>query len=145
MSKANPTQFEFSNADVSVTFDRYPKKQREKLLTIRQLIFEAAAEENIEDLEETLKWGEPSYLTKKGSTVRLAWKKSFPKQVGVFFHCQTSLVETFKEIYQHEFTYDGNRAIVFEEEDTIPSEALKHCLSLSLTYHKIKHLPLLGI
>lgn len=145
MTKESPTQMDFNRADVSETFDRYPKKQREILLTIRQLIFEAAAEENIDDVEETLKWGEPSYLTKNGSTIRLAWRKSFPKQVGVFFHCQTSLIETFKEIHPHEFTFEGNRAIIFEEGDTVPVDALKHCLSLSLTYHKIKHLPLLGI
>ena len=138
-------QINFKNKDVFETFERYPSKQCDVLLSIRQLIFDAAAENSIEGLEETLKWGEPSYLTKKGSTIRLAWRKSFPKQVGVFFHCQTSLIETFKEIYRHEFTFEGNRAIIFKDGDHIPVDALKHCISLSLTYHEIKHLPLLGI
>jgi len=29
--------------------------------------------------------------------------------------------------------------------DKIPLVALKHCIALSLNYHRIKHLPLLGV
>ncbi len=39
---------------------------------------------------------------------------------------------------------EGNRAIVFNIKGKIPINELKHCFSLSLTYHKIKHLPMLG-
>ncbi|MCF6189069.1 MAG: DUF1801 domain-containing protein [Cocleimonas sp.] len=141
---ANPTP-KFENIKVSEVFDGYPDAQCEKLLFLRQLIFEAASEIGIDDLEETLKWGEPSYLTKNASTVRIAWRKSQPTQYGIFFNCKTTLVETFKEIYREEFTFEGNRAIVFEIGDSVPVEALKHCITLSLTYHKNKHLPMLGI
>jgi hypothetical protein len=37
-----------------------------------------------------------------------------------------------------------NRAIVFNVTDEIPVSELKHCVSLALTYHRIKHLPMLG-
>ena len=143
MRIATPVEFTYSN--VFETFERYPDQQRNTLLFIRQLIFDVAKHDGIDDLEEMLTWGEPSYITKNGSTLRLAWKKAFPKQVGVFFHCQTSLIETFKEVYPHEFRFEGNRAILFNENDPIPVEALKHCISLSLTYHTVKHLPLLGM
>ena len=54
---------------------------------------------------------------------------------------RTSLVDTFREIYSDTFRYEGNRAIVFWETDAVPTEALKHCIALSLQYHKLKHLP----
>ncbi len=46
---------------------------------LRHLVLETASEtEGVNKLEETLKWGEPSYLTKNGSTIRMDWKKSKP-------------------------------------------------------------------
>jgi hypothetical protein len=141
----SPTKASFESMEVANTYDNYPDRMSDKLLTLRQLIFEVASEIGIEELEETLKWGEPSYLTKHGSTLRLAWRKSSPQQYGIFFNCKTSLVETFKEVYPDQFKYEANRAIVFEATDIIPVDALKHCIELSLTYHKIKQLPMLGI
>lgn len=99
----------------------------------------------VSDIEETLKWGEPAYVTKSGSTIRLAWKSSAPNNYAVYFICSTKLVETFKEIYPSTFTFDDNRAIVFSLNEEPPMKPLEHCLLLSLTYHRIKHLPLLGV
>lgn len=141
----NLSKASFDSVEVFDTFERYPSAVSEKILSLRQLIFEAAVELDLEDLEETLKWGEPSYVTKNGSTVRIAWRKSFPDEVGMFFHCKTTLVDTFKEVYQDQFRFEGNRAILFKLDDAIPEDALKHCIALSLTYHDIKHLPMLGI
>ena len=62
----------------------------------------------------------------------------------MFFHCRTSLVATFRELYMEKFTFEGDRAIVFHENDEIPIDELKHCISLALTYHRRKHLPMLG-
>jgi len=134
----------FESIKVSEVFDRYPDAQCEKLLFLRQLIFETASKMGV-DLEETLKWGEPSYLTKNGSTVRIAWRKSQPTRVGIFFNCKTTLIETFKEIYPDTFKFEGSRAILFELNDQVPVDELQHCIELSLNYHKIKHLPMLGI
>jgi len=61
------------------------------------------------------------------------------------FHCRTRLVDTFKELYRDIFKYEGNRAIVIDEDDEIATNELKHCISLSLTYHRRKHLPVLGV
>lgn len=38
----------------------------------------------------------------------------------------------------------GNRAILFGIDEEIPEDALKTCIELALTYHSIKHFPLLG-
>jgi len=149
---ATPNQ-QSMNIAVSKVFDSYPDSVREKLLFLRQLILETALENGIDDLEETLKWGEPSYLTKKGSTVRIAWRKSYPNEYGIFFNCKTKLVDTFKEIYRDQFKFEGNRALLFSIDNidnpnfnkNIPVEELKHCIALSLTYRSIKHLPMLGI
>ena len=141
----SPIQASFESIEVASTFDSYPDKLCDKLLDLRQLIFETALALDIEELEETLKWGEPSYLTKDGSTIRIAWRKSKPEQYGIFFNCKTNLVETFREIYHDSFRFEGNRAIIFNQSDAVPIDALKHCIALSLTYHKIKHLPMLGV
>jgi len=136
----------FKNKEVEKVFDNYPKEIRVKLMLLRQLVIETAEEtDEIKTLEETLKWGEPSYLTKGGSTIRMDWKKTKPDQYAMYFNCKTKLVDTFKERYKDEFKYDGNRAIVFDKNDTIPVKELKHCILLSLTYHSKKNLPMLGI
>ena len=103
-----------------------------------------AKESNL-TLAEKLKWNEPSYLVDGGSTVRISWLKSFPNHYGMFFHCKTSLIETFKEIYPQEFNYEGKRALIFSLDDELPEKELKHCVKLSLSYHALKHLPLLGV
>jgi hypothetical protein len=106
---------------------------------LRELIFDTAANtEGVGDVEETLKWGEPAYVTsqtKSGSTVRIDWKKSRPGQYAMYFHCQTNLIETFRGLFAHEFEFEGNRAIVFTVGAPVPMDALAFCVSASLTYH----------
>ncbi|PKF60740.1 hypothetical protein CW745_12755 [Psychromonas sp. psych-6C06] len=129
---------------VQLKFDQYPHRAKQVLLLLRETIFEVAEYHGIDDLQETLKWGEPSYLSKKGSTVRFDWKSKYPDQFCIYFNCKTSLIDTFKELYGDVFIFEGKRALVFNLNADVPWEPLKHCLSLSLRYHKIKHLPLLG-
>jgi len=132
------------NREVEKKLNTYPVHIRERLNDIRALILEVAESCDLGKVEETLKWGEPSYLVKHGSTVRFDWKAKTPDQYAVYFNCNTKLVDTFKELYGGVFRFEGNRAIVFDEYDPIPRDQLKHCIELSLKYHKVKHLPLLG-
>ena len=135
----------FNSLEVEEVFACYPAVIRSKMIYLRQLVLETAAEiDSVKSVEETLKWGEPSYLTKGGSTIRMDWKPSKPDQYAIYFNCKTKLIDTFKEHYMGEFKIEGNRAIVFELNDRIPVEELKHCIALSLTYHNVKHLPMLG-
>ena len=134
-----------SDPKVKEVFDRYPKSVRKQMLNLRGLILNTASEiDGLEKLEETLKWGEPSYLTKYGSTVRIDWKEKDPAVYAIYFKCTSSLVETFKIIYKDKFQFGGKRAILFQLDDKIPEIELKHCISLALRYHKVKQLPLLG-
>ena len=116
------------------------------MYALRELVIETASEiDGLHQLEETLKWGEPSYLTKFGSTLRMDWKAKKPEQYALYFKCTSRLVETFKLHFNHTFCYEGKRAIVFKLDDKIPKEALKNCIKAALTYHKVKHLPTLGM
>ena len=129
----------FSDPAVEAVFSAYPKPLRTKLLALRRLIFETAeTTAGVGRLEETLKWGQPSYLTaetKSGSTVRIDRVKSTADRYAIYFHCQTDLVETFRELYPTEFNYAGNRSILLDASDEIPQAALRHCVALALTYH----------
>ena len=132
--------------DLSVKqkFASYPEDISVLLNRIRDLIFTVAKQDGISDITETLKWGEPSYISKIGSTIRFDWKAKYPDQYRIYFNCKTTLIETFKEVYSDTFTYEENRAIIFKKEQTVPFKELAHCISMSLRYKKIKHLDLLG-
>lgn len=129
---------------VKQKFMTYPESIAVVLHEIRDLIFQVAAQDGITTVEETLKWGEPSYIAKSGSTIRFDYKEKAPQQFCIYFNCKTKLIDTFKELYGDTFVYQGNRALVFELDQALPNKELAHCLSLALRYKKIKHLPMLG-
>jgi hypothetical protein len=135
-ASANPSM----DAAVAKAFGACPANIRRRLMGLRALIFRVAASTaGVGKLEETLKWGEPAYMTSEsgsGSTVRIGWKASAPTQYAMYFHCRTSLIETFRNLFPDEFTFAGNRAIVFEESDTVPMDALAFCVAAALTYHR---------
>src|ERR1700712_2541448 len=74
----------FSNSAVARIFDAYPPALRDKLLVLRALVFTTAASTaGVGEIEETLKWGEPAYVTtesRSGSTIRIDAKKSAATQ-----------------------------------------------------------------
>ncbi len=134
-----------SNPEVGRKFTTYPIHVRPRLQFLRSLIIETAIElGTISELEETLKWGEPSYLAAKGSTIRVDYKKRNPDRYAMYFKCTSKLVPTFKKVFGGTFTYEKNRAILFDINDGVPVEELKECIALALTYHQVKHLPKLG-
>ncbi len=127
-----------ANSAVEAVFVAYPKPVKAKLLVLRRLILDTAkTTKGVGLVEETLKWGQPSYLTletKSGSTIRIDQVKAEAGQYAVYFHCQTKLVETFRELYP-ELRYGGNRCILLNANDKAPEAALRHCVALALTYH----------
>jgi hypothetical protein len=127
------------NAKVAAVFRSYPRGVAAKLLALRRLILDvASATEGVGEVHEALRWGQPSYLTvrpRSGSTIRIDRVKSRPGRYAMYFHCQTTLVETFRRHYPSTFHYEGSRAIVFEESDRVPVGALRRCIALALTYH----------
>lgn len=135
-----------TDPEVELVISRYPEKVQGRLLHLRRLIIEAAKEsKEVSDLEETIKWGEPSFLTKYGSTIRIDWKRNKPDQYAMYFKCTSKLVPTFKLVFKDVFTFEGDRAIIFGIHDKIPIVKLKKCITAGLTYHKVKTLPMLGL
>lgn len=126
-------------------FSNYPDSVRDKMLHLRRMVEEVAWEIGLTDLEETLKWGEPSFLAKKGSTIRMDWKAKNPSQYAMYFKCTSKLVPSFRQVYDGLFDYEGNRAIVFQLDEEVPESELKDCIQAALTYHQVKNLPLLGL
>jgi hypothetical protein len=133
-----------SGAKTAAAFCAYPAKLRGRLESLRRLILKTAAKtEGVGPLEEALKWGQPSFLTarsKSGSTIRIDRVKASDDRYAIYFHCQTDLVSTFRELYPKKFGYEGNRAIVLDVNKKSDEKALAHCIALALTYHQRKSL-----
>ncbi len=131
-----------SNPKVKEVFSEFPPTTRKRLMELRRLIFKVASETvGVGELEETLKWGQPSYLTSKtksSSTIRIGKEKHTDGDYGIYFHCQTTLVDTFKELYGDKFKYEKNRAIIFYNNEEIPIPELSDCIAMALTYHNNK-------
>ncbi len=134
------TQPAFSDDQVAAVFAGYQEPVRTRLLDLRTLIFATAAEtDGVGHLVETLKWGEPAYLTERprtGSTIRINAVKGTDTGYALFVHCQTTLVATYRELYPDTFTFDGNRALLFSTQAPVPEDPLRHCIALALTYHR---------
>jgi Domain of unknown function (DU1801) len=130
--------------EVSRAFDAFPAPIGKRLLQVRALIFAtAAAHDEVGRLTETLKWGQPSYLTEEtgaGTTVRIDRLKG-NDGYAAYFHCQSGLVKQFRELYPDTFKYQGKRAIVFGSGDRVPAKELRHCIALALTHHARKKKP----
>ena len=102
---------------------------------LRQLIMDtAAALPQIGALEESLKWGEPSYTPRKkntGSSVRIAQRKD--GRVALHFICHTGLIDEFRDLYP-QLNFEGKRGIIVDMAKPLPEEELRHCIAKALTY-----------
>jgi hypothetical protein len=129
----------FADPAVEAAFDGRPPAVHRALLRLRQLILEAAgATAGVGPVTETLKWGQPAYLPSRpriGTTVRIDGLKGRDDAVGLYFHCQTTLVSTFRDLYPEIGEFQGNRAIVLSVDWTLPEDAVRHCAAMALTYH----------
>lgn len=133
------------NPQVAALFERFPAPARKLLLEIRRSILAIGKQvDSIGGVDESIKWGEPSYSTIAGSPIRLGWSPKSPDHVCVFFHCQTKLVSTFRILYPDTFVFDGNRCLRLPLKAQLPKHELAQCIELALNYHKLKKLPLLG-
>jgi hypothetical protein len=135
----------FADPAVEAVFGASPAPVKKRLLGLREMIFEVAASTpGVGELQETLKWGEPAYLTsasKSGSTIRIAPRPGSPTQYALYMNCQTTLVDTYRTLFPAEFNYEGNRAIVLDAGDEVPQDALRFCIAMALTYHRSKRRP----
>lgn len=131
--------------EISSLLGAYPQAAGEHLLAVRTLIYDVAAEHGLGKIDESIKWGEASFWVKGGIAVRVDWKEKQPAVIKVFFHCQTRLIETFREVYPEAFAYEGNRALLIPLADYAKHGVLAHCLSVVMRYQALKRLPMLGM
>jgi hypothetical protein len=126
--------------NVATAFSAFPERVRARLLEIRDLIFETAtAIEGVGPLTETLKWGEPAYLTQatgSGTTIRLGRSRSSERECAVLFNCRTTLVDDFRSQFPDVFAYEKSRAILLNAGKPLPKAPLSTCLGMALTYHR---------
>lgn len=128
----------FEDPNVERAFSAFPDEVKNGLLRLRGLIFDVAARtEGVGRLEETLKWGQPAYLTpetKSGTTIRLGCPKA--GGFAIYVHCQTSIVSDFQALLPDDFDYEGHRAIHFATAVDLPAEKLELFIARALTYHR---------
>lgn len=128
-----------TSPEVAATFDSYDPAIRAELLQLRQLVLDTAAETpGAGAVEETLRWGQPAYLTsesRSGSTIRLApTAAGSPYDYAMYFICHTDLVDDFRRRFGDAFTYDGQRALLFSLGQERPADQLRECVASALTY-----------
>lgn len=132
----------FASAEVAAAFEAYPPKLRAKLLALRTLILETAAStEGVGEVEEALRWGEPSYLTsqsRSGTTVRLGLVRGTDDQYAMYVNCQTTLLDTYRALYSDRLSFLGDRGIVLSLDQAVPTDELAHCVALAMRYHADK-------
>jgi hypothetical protein len=128
------------NKELKAKYNSYPTSIKKEILELRELIFEVIEKDDeIDFYEETLKWGEPSFLTKSsGSTLRIDWKTKNPDCISLFVNCRTKIISIFKELYPNDFQYIGNREIRLSLNDTYSKNKLKKCIEVVLKYNLIK-------
>ena len=128
-------------AEVAAVFGRWPNSVRGRLLEARALIFDVAADCEAGPLTETLKWGEPAYLTeatRAGTTIRLGWSPEAPDRAAMFVSCQTGLVDRYRARFGGELDFERNRGVRIALDRPLQDGPLGICIAEALTYHRAK-------
>ena len=128
---------------IKKAYDAYNKDDRKVLLAVRDMIYATAStDERIGTLTETLKWGEPAYLTEAtgaGSTLRLGYSK-LVQGPAMFVSCSTPLLRHLKSLdTEGTLDYFGLRDIAIPQSGEVwtpqQKKMLQTCILETFTYH----------
>lgn len=122
--------------EVAEALGALPSELQPGLQALRELIFEVAENVGAAPLQESLKWGQPSYLSarpRESTAVRIGANKD-REHVALFFHCQSSVVPEFRAMFPDDFRYDGNRAVLFRPGEDLQKDKLRLCIAHALQY-----------
>lgn len=139
MSVAPPLTDHHRIDDISVAeaYAAFPTTERAALLELRKLILTTAQDtDGVGPVQETLKWGQPAYLTpetRSGTTLRLGAPDA--GHVAICAHCQTTVISEFADHFRGVGAVEGRRAVHFKADDPLPVEALRLMIRHALTYH----------
>ncbi len=131
------SKIKFPSEEVSSYYFNLTPVMFELFMEVRTWIYELSKkDEKIGEIEECLKWGEPSFLTpktKSGSTIRMAYVNEL--EFALYFNCKTTIA---KEIAMEfpELHCDGKRALYLPVNQKLPKTKLIVCLKKALLYHK---------
>ncbi|MBU2983071.1 DUF1801 domain-containing protein [Lentibacter algarum] len=123
----------FLNPAVEAVFEAFPAPERAGLMHLRELIYTSADELGV-TLSEELRWGQPAYLTAKGSTLRLGLPKT--GGIALFAHCQTDIISNFASQAPASYRFDGNRAVLFDTTKNVVDAELMQLIKHGLSYHQ---------
>jgi hypothetical protein len=128
----------------SVLADRisnWPAAAQDTLLQCRAIFQEVADQADIGSLDETLKWGQPSWRPGKprtGSTLRMDWNPKFPDRLSLFVDCKTDLAARMQTLYPNLTENDGRRHLAVSLDAPLPKQAIAHLADMTFTYHRAK-------
>jgi uncharacterized protein YdhG (YjbR/CyaY superfamily) len=126
------------NPAVLLAYEHHPPAMRARLWALRALVLAVAeAHPDIGRIEEAVKWGQPSFLTrpKTGTTVRLGAADATTS--AVYVHCQSKVVERAR-VTGLDLGFDGTRAVRLPLDQPVPAAAVRTFVELALTYHQWK-------
>jgi hypothetical protein len=125
------------NANVQAAINAIPVPARETAMVLRDLIFDEAAQNpSVGILTETLKWGQPAYLTaatKSGTPLRIGTPKS--GGCAIYAHCATNVIRSYADAFPGMDVIEGNRAVHFATVDDIEPDRIRLLIRHALTYH----------
>ena len=123
---------------VQQAISAWPEPAQAVAKDLRRLVFEVAEDTGTGPLTETLKWGQPAYLNsarRVGTTIRLGYAAGEEDPLRLLVHCGTTLVDSYRERFGKELSFQGNRAICLSETGDLPEEPLRQCIAMALGYH----------
>lgn len=126
-------------AEVVAAVADWPDTAQARMRTLRALILAVARDCGAGPLTETLKWGEPAWLTertKSGTTLRMGWKPGRPDHLALLVNCRTDLVDRYRARFPTEFTYEGDRAVLVPVAGPVADEPLRRVIAMALCYHR---------
>lgn len=129
------------STEVISLLESYPEDLKASLSSLRRMILDIGeSNEDVGVLEETLKWGQPSYLTvrpKTGTTIRIDRDTSNSGDFALYVNCQSSLVSEWRAMFP-QLTFGGNRSVHFRLGEDLPENELRQMITMALTYHSRK-------
>lgn len=116
---------------ISRAFAEFDADSAKVLDQLRELILTQAQVLSVE-VDECLRWGQPSYISPVGSMLRLGISKS--GHPAIFAHCQTTIIADFAAEFGSDFQIEGNRAITFPTPDAVQADKLCLMIAHALRY-----------
>ena len=132
---------EHAPAPLLAHINHWPDAAKARLWECRALFHQIADQADVGRLDETLKWGQPSWRpvkTRTGSTLRAGWHIDHPDVLSLFVDCKTDLAVRMRDNYPQLPMNDGRRQIGLRLDAPLPRQAILHLAEMTFTYHRAK-------